>query len=823
MKSKPILILILLIFIIIFNFCGQSETENENPTNNELQNIENNTSINTNEDNQLNKNNNTTIDEEGNSDNSSNANSELENTSDDTSDQIEENANNSSEDENQTNNNTLSSNSNESIIVENDLPLYPYRIDALAKRNMYVKNYNNDVIVNEELTQKIDKEKTINYVKDKSLMDKYFPARDIISYDFIAFDETIPEDVKRQFFKDAYEYLLSILPESEIERANKYGMVYLSEIGFDYVEGDTDSAKSIRYTLYKNVKFNRLMLRDPAPYDPLFKAKITSIFEVLLTGRGDGSVLKVEEDFFIKNKQLFLEYLYYAFDNAPQIASASLLDPKYIIEAKYEVRIPSIPYEAIIEYFIKKENRIDGSLFYGLEFLKYPLSEDFIETLYTLYDKSIEIINSDVSITASIEAILQATIASFCIQQSDKKMPRPEEIANFISRNPHLLDTTKDFLKQCLDLMRRGKTRYIMDLMLIIDKYVNFNISYSYSSINDSIFKWDKGNDHIYYTTSAMELKRIRPTLNDNFLIRDLYEMIYESDYPYLADFLYYDTDKIYTYKLMNNKGESKWYILYLDSGYKVNVSEKITKNKNNNIMGLGYYEDFSSKRVLFYINNPDTLYSALISVGLTEGNNDVKILREDYYISSPPMFTDNMPETLLVRGHFDHKLEVNKKTGNVTFKKFPKSIYKKDIKLAIIDLKSGNVIKTIDGSENWQNIIFIPDLDAMYYREGINDYIYYKSFKEKYSYDDTYDFGPKQILELNFSLTKVIFIREVGNTGRDGVYLYDGKKGRSHLIDYADMILFTGASARGTYISYKSLNPFYKEENMFLVRLKYP
>ncbi len=713
------------------------------------------------------------------------------------------------------------------LITENNLPMYNYREDILTERISKMKDKVNNVVVNEELTSRIDSPKE-DFIDDKTILDKYFPTEDIISYDYIAFDDSIPDDVKRQFFKDAYEYVINKIPKSEVDKVNNRGIAYVSEIGWDYTESEPDSARSTRYILYKNVKFKRLMLRDPIPYDPLFKAKLTRMFEILLTGRNDYFIVKnnpmLPKSFFEEHKEIILEYLYYTFDNAHIIQSESLLDPELIVSKLNNPPLPNITYESIINYFIEKEKRIDENLYYAIEWVEFPLPDNLIENFKKLYECSVGIINSDLSINASIDAILQATIASFCIQRSYKEGEGqpiiPIEVSNFMTRNPYLMDSTKEFLNGCLDLMKKAMHSYKYDLLELIDTYKRYNISFQFSSINDSIFKWDRNQDHIYYTTTALELKLFRPTLGDNFLLFDLYKYIYERNYPTLADFIYFEPLRLYTYKLLNEKGEEKWYILNVESGKKINVTEKINPKKTGKVVGLGYYRDLTGYRALFFKYNPDTLYSALIGISLTKAGS-VKILNDNYYIDMIPIFPHQLTDEIIVHGHFDDKLSVNSKTEQVSYKNKTKSDYKKNLKMVKMDLNSGN-IEFIEDSEGWNNIIYVPKAEYIYYNKGIEHHLYHIGMDLTYPFDDVYNFGPKKILEINNSLSKILFTKEIGRTGRDGLFIYDGTNGKSSLIEYTDRVLFTGSSTRGTYISYKSLNPFYDEENTYLVRIQF-
>ncbi len=859
-RNRIVFLIISIIFAIILVFCGQENEENSQEnilesTNNiedESIDIENddNESSEQREDTELNMNgdnvdHNTDINQEDTDINQEDTDINQEDTiSNDADKSISENEINESDntlDENNTINNispeVLQSKYNydsvcyvvkdHDLITEDSLNMYHYRENILTERIMNMKKKVNDVIVNENLTANLDDEKP-DFIEDKSLLDKYFPTDDIISYDYIAFDESIPDDVKKQFFKEAYEYVNTKIPQSEIDKVNSRGIAYVSEIGWDYTEGKADSARSIRHILYKNVKFKRLMLRDPVPYDPLFKAKLTRLFEILLTGRNEYFIVErnplLPKSFFEENKEVILEYLYYTFDNAHIIASESLLDPELIVSKLNNPPLPGIRYEDILEYFIEKEKRIDENLYYAIEWVDFPLPESLIEKFQQLYNCSIGIIESDLSINASIDAILQATMASFCIQQSfdegEGSPMIPVEVSNFMTRNPYLMDSTKEFLNGCLELMKKARYRHKYDLLELIDTYKRYNISFQFSSINDSIFKWDRNQDNIYYTTSAYELKLFRPTLGDNFLLFDLYKDIYDRNYPILSDFIYFEPLRLYTYRIQNEEGDEKWYILNIETGRKIDVNKKINDKNNGKIVGLGYYKDLTGYRALFFKYNPDTLYSALIGISLTDSAS-VKVLNDKYYIDMIPIFPHHMTEEIIIHGHFDNKLQVNSSKEEVKFIENPKSTYTSNFKMARMDLNSGN-IKIIEDSEGWQNILYIPKAEFIYYNKGIEYFLYQIGMDLKYPFNDIYNFGPKKVLEINNSLSKIIFTKEVGRTGRDGLFIYDGVNGKSSLIEYADRILFTGSSTRGTYISYKSLNPFYDEENTYLVRLKF-
>jgi len=501
---------------------------------------------------------------------------------------------------------------------------------------------------------------------------------------------------------------------------------------------------------------------------------------------------------------------------------------------RQNVLIPGITFEDIIDYILGKENRINGTLLYNIGRLNIPLPDSLVKKMRKLYKSSLEIIKQDVSINASIEAIIQAMIAFFYIQKSTKEeMQAPEEITFFLSRNSDLIDFYADLVKNCLYVITNVKIKNSYALEEIIETYMNCNIKYKSSSerlygvnsINNSLYKWQTGEDGIYYTTSAMELNLYRPTEGENFLIKDLYKRIYDKKYPYLVDFLFQgiltQTYKgRYIYKITDGNGNYKWYMLedIEESVDKIDLSPKvISKNSKTETIGLGYYKDMNGEKFLFFKRNPETLYNAFIGISLNKGED--KVFLEEYNIKEPPIMRRN--DTLIVQGHFDNKLDVNMKTEEVNFSSKPKSTFTKDYKVGIVDLKNGN-LTVIEDSLGWENLVYMPVMDYLYYKKGTEYFLYDLISKTKNSDQSPYNYGPKRIIEIDSSSSKVMFIKEVGRTGRDGLYIYNDTNGKSYFIDYADQILYTGGSTRGTYITYKTYNPFYEEENTFLIRLYY-
>lgn len=682
--------------------------------------------------------------------------------------------------------------------------------DKYIKIGKYGRKYSDifdfGVEIDETLTDPVNTKREKSYIDDTALLDEYFPRDQRISYDLIAFDESIPENVRREFFKEAYEYLLKILPKSEIERCNKYGIVYLSELSFEHMDkAEIEQGRGYRYTLYKNVKFYRLMLRDPKKYDPLFKAKLTYLFDELLTGRLPYKH-KLSHSFFENNKKLILEYLYYAFSSSSIMDSDSFLDPKFIID--YIVKIPGIAYEKLIGYFIEKEKRIPGSLFAGFEFLSSAMLNNIPEETYRkLYEYNLMIIDSDVSINASIEAIIQATIASYFIQAGKSVLlPYPKEIRNFLCKYT-LKDSLVELIIACSELMRTAYDNPKISLYYITQKYITHCLSYRMTSMNNSFHQWDKQNDAIIYITKAMEVRAYVPDIDNKYLIRELYRDIYIPDYPYLFDFYFpnivsylnYDTE--YFYKLSAGENNFKWYKrLRTKTVLPFDIDNIINETTGIEYDLLGAYKDLTGLRLLFHkeTNGVDSL------MGI--GNNfdrslDINILLDNFHFTEPPRLFSLHGYLLVVGWILDD--EEHQGTSRV----------------AKIDINSGE-LEWIPKSEDWRDILFIENTNTFYYRKGEEEFIYDLDKNESYRYNSLF-YCPDKIIDFNKGYNKVIYLKKIHGTDRDGVYVFDRDTLKTYMIDYYDQLLYVDGSNSGNYISYKTINPFYKIENTYILNLK--